>query len=263
MNTNQRVSSFDKRRDGGFTMVEAIVAFVVLAAGLLALLSFHGATQRTNSEAKIQAEAVALAEEKLQELESFLAYDDGRLEAGEDSDTPPGSGLASFSRSWEVEDRDPIPCVLEEEVVESCLKRATVEVTWFDRNGDQQRVEVSSNIRYRNPVADAGRFLEVVSNQLAVVDGGGGGDASWGDGNPGQEPEPEPEPEPGPDPEPESEPEPETPAPVIASCGCYFQGNKYSLTSSGGACCSVSGCQSSNSSPRNKQSWTYSCTVSN
>ncbi|MFA5548853.1 MAG: prepilin-type N-terminal cleavage/methylation domain-containing protein, partial [Porticoccaceae bacterium] len=93
------------RRQRGFTMVEALIAFVVLAAGLLALLSFHSATQKTNSDAKMQAEAVALAESKLQELESYLTDGDGRLDEGVTTDTFEGL-LATYTWTSTVEDID-------------------------------------------------------------------------------------------------------------------------------------------------------------
>src|SRR5690606_33532542 len=161
-------------RCAGFTMVEALVAFVVLAAGLLALLSFHGAAQKANSDAKIQAEAVALAEDKLQELESFLTAADPRLDAGEGSDSPPGQ-LVTYARSWDVADDGTTPN----------LTIAEVTVGWTDREGDAQEVVISSAINRREPWASAVNFLKVAANEASA---GGSGGGTWGDSPGGENP---------------------------------------------------------------------------
>src|SRR5690606_10066005 len=174
MNRSQIISIHGASGSRGFTMIEAIVAFVVLAAGLLALLSFHSVTQKTNADAKIQAEAVAFAEEKLQELESFLAQDDARLAEGEGSDTPAGQ-LATFARTWEVSEDDDL----------ANLIFAEVTVTWTDREGEEQQVVLNSAIDRKAPAESVANSLTVVANAQG---GGGGGGGTWGDPAGGQGP---------------------------------------------------------------------------
>ena len=174
MNRSQIISIHGASGSRGFTMIEAIVAFVVLAAGLLALLSFHSVTQKTNADAKIQAEAVAFAEEKLQELESFLAEDDARLAEGEGSDSPAGQ-LATFARAWEVSEDDDL----------ANLIFAEVTVTWTDREGEEQQVVLNSAIDRKAPAESVANFLKVVANAQG---GGGGGGSTWGDPPGGQDP---------------------------------------------------------------------------
>lgn len=195
-------------RCAGFTMVEALVAFVVLAAGLLALLSFHGAAQKANSDAKIQAEAVALAEDKLQELESFLTAADPRLDAGEGSDSPAGQ-LVTYARSWDVADDGTTPN----------LTIAEVTVGWTDREGDAQEVVISSAINRRDPWASTVNFLEVAANEASA---GGGGGGTWGDPPDDEEPG---DPDQPTDPtDPEGPPDPD-PTPVTASYTVTINGS--------------------------------------
>ncbi len=92
----------------GFTLIEALVAFVVMAAGLLALLSFYSTSQTNIGEAKVQAEAASVAEAKLHELESFLTGDDARLNVS-DCETTGGDiagehQVETFDLCWDVVD---------------------------------------------------------------------------------------------------------------------------------------------------------------
>src|SRR5690606_28731655 len=137
---NRQYWSTQKQSMRGFSLIETLISFVVLAVGLLALLSFHSSSQRNISEAKTQAEAVALAEEKLQELESFLAIGDVRLDA-----TPSSPGtcdpstiagtLATFTRCWIITETPLVGA-------DGTRKDVRVRVTWADRD----------NVGLQNPV---------------------------------------------------------------------------------------------------------------
>ena len=159
--------SVSRQSVGGFALVETLIAFIVMAVGLLALLSFHSESQRNISESKSQAEAVAIAEAKLQELESYLSTSaDNRLDAGTSIDTYSGE-VTSFNRSWQVEN-----------LATGDGKRATVTVTWTDRNGSPQSVILSSEIFFGEPTQGLSDFLRVVD----VADKVYGADNAWGTG---------------------------------------------------------------------------------
>src|SRR5690554_1031052 len=109
----------------GFSIVEALVAFIVLAVGLLALLSFHNTSQRRQADAKVRTEAVALAEQKLNELASFVAAGDPRLSPlntgacpGADT-TSSVSGVATFAFTCDISGANP--------------REVSVTVAWRDR----------------------------------------------------------------------------------------------------------------------------------
>lgn len=166
--------------NAGFSLIETLISFVVLAVGLLALLSFHSTSQKNISDAKSQAEAVSLAEEKLQELESFLDDSDDRLINAADCDAAAIQGtLASFTRCWVITSTDLI-------TADGERKNARVNVTWTDRDNIAQEVVLNSEIYLRDPGLEAGRILRVVdmANQIALAENvwGGTGDGT-GTGN--------------------------------------------------------------------------------
>ncbi|MCK9564050.1 MAG: prepilin-type N-terminal cleavage/methylation domain-containing protein, partial [Bacteroidales bacterium] len=146
----------------GFTIVEALVAFIILASGLLALLSFHGAVQRNNAEARTQAEAVALAEQKLNELASFLSADDTRLSQvsvgacpGEEST---GSGVASFAFRCDMSGANP--------------RDVRVTVSWQDRDDNPRQAVVDSKVRVSEPGRDAAGLLTLVRAAVTADEAG-------------------------------------------------------------------------------------------
>jgi len=150
----------------GFAMIEALISFVIMAVGLLALISFHNTSQRNISEAKTQAEAVALAEQKLQELESFLSGTDPRLTDGTGEEDLDGV-IASFTRSWAIAT----------DGADSTQKNAQVTVTWQDRDDNTQSVVLSSDIYFRHPADTAQDFI-LALNEVRVA--GTGADYVWG-----------------------------------------------------------------------------------
>jgi len=160
------------RRDGGFALLETLIAFLVLAVGLLALLSFHGTTQKIGADAKTRAEAVALAEDKLQQLESFLIAGDPRVAEDSYSATVTGQ-LTDYTLEWEVTDDPDQPN----------LKNVEVTARWTDRDNVLQAVEVGSVIRSVSPTEGVGDFITLVS---AAINSSGGGGIDIIGGDPGQ-----------------------------------------------------------------------------
>jgi len=146
--SNRDSLKFDQR---GFALLESLISFIILAVGLLALVSFHSASQTNIAEAKTQAEAVAIAEAKLQELESFLTATDTRLDVTDTTENVSGQ-LATYALNWTVVDTS------------ASLRTVTVTVGWDDRNGDAQQVILSSDIHFSSPT-------EGVENFIAVLEG--------------------------------------------------------------------------------------------
>jgi prepilin-type N-terminal cleavage/methylation domain-containing protein len=61
-----------RNRQQGFTLIEVMVAFAVLAFGLLAIGSFQAKLVSGSGYSKARAEAVAIAQQKLDEIRSYV-----------------------------------------------------------------------------------------------------------------------------------------------------------------------------------------------
>ncbi|WP_018994527.1 prepilin-type N-terminal cleavage/methylation domain-containing protein [Thioalkalivibrio sp. ALJ2] len=57
-------------RNQGFALLEAMIALVVFAVGLLAVAQFHGTLLKTSAESKASSEALYIAQQKVDELRS-------------------------------------------------------------------------------------------------------------------------------------------------------------------------------------------------
>ena len=199
MKTMMRCSNRGQR---GFTLLEALIAFVVLAGGLLAAFRFHTTTMAVTAESKVRSEAVALAEQKLEELRSYFGTEefvaagdaDGIANSDFDADlqsltdanflnevntdenlavTFAGDGYAAnFTRNWSVRGANP--------------RQVDVRVSWVDRQNNAQRIQLSTLIWETIPASSAEQFqyaLTSTSTGPSVWDGdgGGGGDGGVGD----------------------------------------------------------------------------------
>jgi len=139
----------------GFTLIEVMIALVVLSLGLLALGKFQGVLLKSTSDSVARTEAVALAEEKIEDLRSFtminapVAYPSwaasnpemaygyiatnagGRLVSVTDfslQSVASGSGSVNFNRTWTVTD-----VVINGEQAKQIL----VTIAWQDQDGNQ------------------------------------------------------------------------------------------------------------------------------
>jgi prepilin-type N-terminal cleavage/methylation domain-containing protein len=141
----------------GFTMIEVMVAFSVLAFGLLAVASFQTKLVSGSGLNKARSEAIALAQQKLDEIRSYtdeptlVANLEGNtVVAGEtfpddvsDGNYPataePIYGVnASFSRRWNV-------------AVSGNVADVMVTVSWDDPRQGAQSVSLDSAVTWKNP----------------------------------------------------------------------------------------------------------------
>lgn len=155
----------------GFAMIEILMAFLALSGGLLAVMNFHSAAQIVTSDAKTQAEAVAVAEQKWQELQSALNATDIRFNDGTYTDSVTGT-MASFTRSWTVATDETIPN----------QKILGVSVSWTDRTGDSRSVQVGSELFFETPTKSIASMLKVIAKtkQVASLNVWGAGSGTQG-----------------------------------------------------------------------------------
>ena len=126
----------------GFAIIEALVAFIVLGVGLLALLNFNNAAIQSTGDTKVRQQAIDLAQDKVQELRSFLDNDEAaggdwnsRMANGNDTKGSSDGLAADFTRTWTVDTAtDPL------------IAAITVQISWTDRNNQQQTYTIDSDV---------------------------------------------------------------------------------------------------------------------
>lgn len=153
-------------REAGFTLIEALIALVVVAFGMLAIAGFQMTLSRGADVAKQRSEAVRLAQEKMEQLRAFTAVetDATRLDYTADvvgSITPevitagsayPGTTYTylsntNFQRSWSVKRSNGTT----DAVGTDLQKWITVTVAWTDRAGASDSVTLRSVISRSDP----------------------------------------------------------------------------------------------------------------
>ena len=60
-----------KSRAAGFTLIEGLIAFLVVVFGMLALAHFHGGVIQSTAVAKARTEALNFAQDKIEELRNI------------------------------------------------------------------------------------------------------------------------------------------------------------------------------------------------
>jgi type IV pilus modification protein PilV len=152
-------ASRHRRTARGFTLLEALIALLVIAFGMLAIAGFQMTLSRASDFAKQRSEATRLAQEKLEELRAFAQVaapavgepdvfnytEDVVTSAAAEVFSPTDSSYTSntaYSRSW----------VVTTPVVNDPFKTVTVTVAWTDRAGDPRDVTLSSVISRSDPI---------------------------------------------------------------------------------------------------------------
>lgn len=106
-----------RTRGRGFTLVEMMVAILLLGVGMMALAALTTTVTRANGRSASLTTASALAQER---IERFRIEPQATIAAGSDARVVDG---VAFSRSWTVANGDPAPS----------LKTVAVTVTWVER----------------------------------------------------------------------------------------------------------------------------------
>jgi type IV pilus modification protein PilV len=157
-----------RRGERGFTLLEALVALLIVSFGMLAVASFQVTLSSNSDYAKQRSEALRLAQEKLEELRSFssvdtvsnsttqMDWDDIASCSSACSDTITGNGTwmsnsyysnTNYTRTWTVT-RDGSNSA----VNTSLQKWIRVSVAWTDRSNTAQSVTLTSTISRSDPV---------------------------------------------------------------------------------------------------------------
>ena len=144
-----RTPSTPRRLQRGTTLLEALVAFLVLSLGMLTVVRVQTQLRFSSDVARQRTEAVRLGQEDLETLRAFsvLAASAGRRAYADLTSTSrqvdSASGYATNTRYTVARQIDPASTLR--------AKNATVTVSWNDRAGDAQQVVLNSVIAGTDP----------------------------------------------------------------------------------------------------------------
>ncbi len=101
--TYRETKNFPKQEEKGFTLLEVMVALVILIIGLMSVLSLVTSVIRGNAFSNKMTTATILAQDKMEELMALRFDTANDLTPNQHTDiNNPINGL--FRREWEVED---------------------------------------------------------------------------------------------------------------------------------------------------------------
>ncbi len=127
-------TAFRPGSEGGFTLIEAVIAIVVVSVGMLGLAAMLPMMKSDLGESHERTRATFLADRSVEWLHG-LPYDDPQLTPGTHPD--PDFAVPGFTRSWTVETGVPVANV----------KRVTVVVTPENPEAGQEAQQVFLHAR--------------------------------------------------------------------------------------------------------------------
>ncbi|MEW6266812.1 MAG: prepilin-type N-terminal cleavage/methylation domain-containing protein [Thermodesulfobacteriota bacterium] len=119
----------------GFTLIEVLIATVVIGVGFMAVASMQGTSIHGNSQSNYLTEATYLAEDKMEEFYYLAFVNITNAGSPEVNIDPRGAAGGIFTRSWNVVDNTP----------DVFMKTITVTVTWTER-GAAHRLDMTTII---------------------------------------------------------------------------------------------------------------------
>lgn len=141
-----------RRRQRGFTLLEAMIALLVVAFGMLGLASMQTQLSRSSEVAMQRSEATRLAQQQIETMRAFTtttgtsAASWATLVASSATPQTRSVGQHAYAVSWSVGG-----------ATADKMRPVSVAVTWDDRAGQAQGVTLNTVISQTDPT-DAGRL---------------------------------------------------------------------------------------------------------
>lgn len=137
-------------KEKGYSLIEVLIAFVVLALGITSIVSFQGRLTYDSGLSKARTEAANLANNKLEEFRNYkdlATYD--AIASGSDTIGPAGSSATTvianltnvYTRTWTVTDN-------------TTYKTINMQTTWPDSGGSASQyttIALNTNIARIDP----------------------------------------------------------------------------------------------------------------
>jgi type IV pilus assembly protein PilV len=111
-------------KSDGFTLIEILVALIILSVSLLALAGLMVTTTKNNSFGGHMTEAATFAQDKLEELRAIRWEN---ISEGLNTDQQNGSTGINYTRDWNV-------------ATNGVLKTITISINWQDRTNHSIRL---------------------------------------------------------------------------------------------------------------------------
>ncbi|HYQ40058.1 MAG TPA: prepilin-type N-terminal cleavage/methylation domain-containing protein [Pseudomonas sp.] len=238
----------ERKRMSGFSLIEALIAFLIIGVGLLGAAKMQALLTTDSAVSQQRGEAVVVAQDLIERFRSFsaLATTSGSVAYADITGSAAAETVAgvnaSYSRSWTVEEC----CIDQTSLANACpaancgssemrWKNLSVTVAWTDKGNTPNSVNLVTKIARLGPSHDSA--LLVASTPASGSSGSSGSTGSTT--SPGS-PDPATPIGTGNDPTPPSD---STNTVVTRSCMCSQNGNSGNYSASGGAGCTASCCQ--------------------
>lgn len=127
-------------RQRGIALLEALVAFLVLSIGMLALSNLQNVLRASAEGARERSEAVRLAERDIEQLRAFAGPADWEAIDDASFDVTPAGGTLRYTLQRTVRTS-----------TEPALKAVQVTLRWTDRRGIAQQLRLDTLIGGQDP----------------------------------------------------------------------------------------------------------------
>lgn len=142
MRLNLSTQRIPHRLNRGFTMVEVLIAMLVLAIGLLGLAALQAQTLRFNHDAYLRTQATLLTYDIIERMRTARAINAVGYEAGDPGTAcdPSGAGITNDLACWHRDVRERLPggiANIDQDAANPTLYAITV--SWLDRESESRK----------------------------------------------------------------------------------------------------------------------------
>ena len=147
---NLSVSFKSQASQHGFSIIEIIVAVVVLGVGLLAVASFQGSLMVQSQTSKARAEATAHAQARIEQMRN---YTNAVADVAEFDTLFANTG--GFANNTAITGQNAVFTRSESVVVDGNMKVLAVQVVWTGSDGAQEQVTLNTQLSWQAPRSTA------------------------------------------------------------------------------------------------------------